>query len=129
MVRPSLLHGKYRTREQDPLKLESVLEKALGERDYAWGGAAAAYRQTQHYRGQTTVIHGDLGDALETIEARPAAESPNLLVLGHIGAVRGNVPHLAHSLLVYSELYQDPNERAREAAQVYSDKFLGAMGA
>ncbi len=129
MVRPSLMQGTYRTREQDPLKLESALEAALGEQDYAWGGAAAAYRQTQHYRGETTVIHGALGDALNTIGVRPAPESPNLLVLDHIGAIRGDTPHLAHPLLVYTELYQDPNERAREAAQIFFEKFLGDMAA
>lgn len=128
-VRPSLLRGTYRTREQNPLKLERELEELLADRDYAWGGAAAAYRQTKHYRGQTTVIHGDLGGALGEIQARPASQSPNLLVLGHIGEIRGTTPHLAHPLLVYSELYQDPNERAREAAQVYYEKFLGGIGA
>lgn len=129
VVRSSLLQGTYRTRELDPLKLERELEELLADRDYAWGGAAAAYRQTQHYRGETTVIHGDLGQALGKIEARPASQSSNLLVLGHIGEIRGTTPHLAHPLLVYSELYQDPNERAREAAQVYYEKFLGDIGA
>lgn len=127
-VRPSLLQGSYRTREQDPLALESKLEAALGERDYAFGGAAAAYRQTQHYRGTTTVVHGDVGDALDSIGVRPATESANLRVLGHIGAIRGDVPHLAHPLLVYSELYQDPSDRAREAAQVFFEKFLEEAG-
>ena len=129
IVRPSLLRGRYRSREQDPFKLESALEEHFAGRDYAWGGAAAAFRQTHHYRGPTTVVHGNLGNGFGKIQVMPAQASPNLLVLGHIGEIRGPEPHLAHPLLVYSELYQDPNERAREAAQVYFERFLTGVGA
>ena len=129
VVRPRLMVGGYRTQDTDPDQLEHHLERDM-PKGLAWGygGGAAAYRLTRHYRGETTVIHvmkppSDLGRALRAVRSD---QNPSLIVLRSAGPLllQGSVPGIAHPLLVYSELLGTGNERAREAAAEVRERYL-----
>ena len=132
MVRPRLRIGSYRTQDDDPRVLETHIEQVLaGEESWGFGGGAAALRLTQHYRGESTVLH----------VARPLPELPKrlralrddegaLVLLGIPGplAWKGALPRTVHPLLVYTELLISENERAREAALEIRDRYLSGLG-
>ncbi len=130
-MRPRLLVGRYRPPERDPEALEQritpVLD-ALGS--WRWGGTAAGFRLTRHYRGPQTVVH--LHDATELpgdlprrLKALPDVEGP-LVVLRTPGevALDGRTPDTVHPLLVYAEMIVDGHERALEAAAELREKLL-----
>ena len=127
-LRPRLLFGRYRPAERNPLELEKRLEGALGEAAWAWGGAAGAFRLTRYYRGEITVVHLPRlpADAPQRFRALPDPEGP-LILLGFPGrpALEGPVPRVAHPLLVYTELLHAGDDRAREAAALVREKYLG----
>ncbi len=127
-VRPRLFLGAYRTRHLDPPALEAAIEGAPPPGHWALGGGAAAQRMTRYYRGPTTVLHLESGPPQRFLREIGAlrADDGDLIVLGAPGPVafEGTEPHLAHPLLVYTELYAGHDERAREAAQLLADKFL-----
>jgi hypothetical protein len=120
-VRPRLMIGRFRTREQEPGAMENWIEQKLGETTaWAWGGGAAAIRLTGYYRGTETVLHladrpRDIGRRLQAVPDRLGP----LVVLGVPGpiAFEGALERTVHPLLVYTELLATGGERAREAAQ------------
>ncbi len=128
-IRPKMLFGHYRAREENPVELEKRIEVALADVEWAWGGAAAAYRLTHYYRGETTVIHIPrllAGDIPLRLGARRDEEGPGpIILLGLPGrlAVEGPQPRTPHPLLIYAELLHAGDDRAREAAAMLRERF------
>lgn len=128
-LRPRLLFGRYRAAAREPLAFEKHVEATLGDhRNWGWGGAAAGYRLTQHYRGETTILHVATQPATmqRQLNLLPAKDGP-IVVLGVPGplGLAGPAPHVAHPLLVYTELLVEGDERAREAAEEIRTRYLG----
>jgi hypothetical protein len=127
-LRPQLLVGRFQTPDKDPSALEDRVAGILGkDGTWAWGGAAAAFHLTRHYRSDETVLHvatasRDLPKRLKAVPHR----SGRLMLLGVPGpyAFRGSVPHTVHPLLIYTELVLTGSDRAREAAAELRDRFL-----
>lgn len=126
---PRLLHGRFRSRVQDPATLEPELAKGLdliGE--WRWGGGAAAMRLTRYYRGERTLVYlrdeppADLAKRLRLIRD----ERGNLLIARAPGplAFSGPADDTVHPLLIYADLLAEGNDRATEAAEVLRDKML-----
>jgi hypothetical protein len=125
-VRRSLLSGAYRTREQDPSKLEAKILDALPKEHLRWGGTAAGYRLTGDYRGERTVVHVRAGvqDLAKNVRGLPDPDG-NLLIMGTFGSINwSSERETVHPLLVYSEILSDGSERAVEAAQALHDRYL-----
>lgn len=127
-LRPRLLLGRYRSADREPRVFESSVEATLGEsRDWAWGGATAAYRLTRHYQSATTTLHagGPATRMPRELRLLPSKNGP-VVILGTPGplALEGPAPHVAHPLLVYSELVLEGNDRALEAAAEIRSRFL-----
>jgi hypothetical protein len=150
ILRPRNLVGHYRTPDRTPVELENRVEEALGlrtqvpllDRDkteeletrrlhWAWGGAAAAYRLTGHFRGEATVLHIDPPpiDLTRHLRLLPA-RAGNLTILRAPGpmAYEGAAPRTVHPLLVYAELLATRDDRAREAAVEVRERFLRHLG-
>jgi hypothetical protein len=131
LLRPSLLIGRYRAQEQDPFRLESQLEGALDDSErWAWGGAAAAFRLTRHFRGEQTTLHIEglrpgLLPQLELVPDRHGRVS--LLKPPGPLAFDGIQPRTAHPLLIYSELLVTGGEREGEAAAEIRERYLDEM--
>jgi hypothetical protein len=130
-LRPQLFVGRFQTPDKDPRSLEERIAGVLGqEGTWAWGGAAAAYRLTKHYRSDETVLHVQAGsdDLPKRLKALPHREG-GLIVLGVPGplAFRGKAPHTVHPLLIYTELIVTGSDRAREAASELRERFLSAQ--
>jgi hypothetical protein len=131
LVRPKLLVGRYRTREQDPKALERQIEEALspGTR-WAYGAGAAAHRLTGYYRGPETILHLDpqAVDVAKRLRALRADDGP-LILLHAPGPVAfdGAAPRTVAPLLVYTELLLAADRRAREAAVEVGRKYLKAL--
>jgi len=131
LVRPRLLIGRYRTREQDPEALERLVQKALGrETTWAFGAGAAAHRLNGYYRGPETVVHlrDPAYDVAQRLRALRAIDGP-LILLRAPGPVafEGAVPLTVAPLLVYTELLLAGDRRARDAAEEVRRRHLGAM--
>ena len=127
-VRPKLLVGRYRTQDADPGQLERRIEQTLGkEMDWAWGGGAAAMRLTKHYRGETTILHvaRKTPDLPKRLRALRDADGP-LLILEVPGpiAFEGALERTVHPLLVYTELLNTGDDRARETALEVRERYL-----
>lgn len=127
-LRPLLFAGRFQAPDRDPGALEDRLASVLGpDATWAWGGAAAAFRLTKHYRSDETVLHigAAARDLPKRLEALPHSAG-QLIVLGVPGplAFRGNAPHTVHPVLIYTELILTGSERAREAAAEIRDRFL-----
>jgi len=130
-LRPRLLLGRYRSAAREPRAFESAVEATLGESlDWAWGGATAAYRLTHHYQSATTTLHvGELPTRTQReLTLLPSKDGP-VVILGTPGplALEGPAPHVAHPLLVYSELVLEGNDRALAAAAEIRSRFLRAI--
>jgi hypothetical protein len=131
-LRPRLIVGRYEAAARDPLAFEKHVEATLTDRsDWAWGGAAASYRLTRHYRGETTTLHvaTQSGGIQRQLGVLPARDG-RIVVLGVPGplGLDGPAPHVAHPLLVYTELLVEGDERAREAAEEIYSRYLGQIG-
>lgn len=130
-LRPRLLVGRYRAASGEPLVFEKHVEATLGDhQSWAWGGATAGYRLTQHYRTEMTTLHVANQSALQRqLNLLPAKDGP-IVVLGVPGplGLEGPAPHVAHPLLVYTELLVEGDERAREAAAEIRSQYLGQIG-
>lgn len=130
-LRPRLLVGRYRAAEKEPSAFKETVEAVLGDHGWAWGGATAGYRLTQHYRGATTTLH--VTEPPTTMPRQlgllPAKDGP-IVVLGVPGplGLAGPSPHIAHPLLVYTELLVDGDDRALEAAAEIRGRFLAHVG-
>ncbi len=131
VLRPRLLQGIYQTQWQVE-ELESRITSILGEQDapgtrWAWGGGAAAFRMTRHYRGEFTVLHVDppIHGLGRKLRALPAAKG-NLAVVGVPGplAFVSARPDTIHPLLAYAELANADDERALQAALDLRQRFL-----
>lgn len=130
-VRPRLLIGRYRTEDLDPSGLEHRIEKVFGtDAAWAWGGGAAAMRLTQHYRGETTIVHlaNPAPDLPRRLRAQRDATGPLVLLKapGRL-AFDGAVPRTVHPLLVYTELLTSGDDRARETALEIRQRYLGDL--
>src|SRR6478735_4085108 len=127
VVRPGWQVGRYRTKADDPEELEREIEKLWGQQQWAFGGGAAAWRMAQFYRGANTVLHvGSVpADMLRQLRAIPAADGA-LTILRTPGTVAydGVGPHIAHPLLVYSEMATSLDLRMREAADDIRERYL-----
>lgn len=128
IVRPAWLQGRYRTQESDPEALERQIAGAWGsERRWALGGGAAAWRMNQFYRGEQLVLHVDAPptEGLRQLRALPADDGL-LTILRTPGttAYAGLEPHLAHPLLVYTEMITSTDPRMRESAGRVREQFL-----
>ena len=128
VLRPSLTFGRFRIAEDDPAEVEARVGKALGEaKPWAWGGGAAAFRLTGHFRGEDSVlwVPEPKSDLPRALNALPAKDGP-LTILRAKGPLmlEGAKPHTAHPLLVYAELLTRPSERAAEAAEEIREKYL-----
>ena len=129
-LRPQLFAGRFETPDKDPPTLEGRVTGILGpDGTWAWGGAAGAFRLTQHYRSDETVLHVQeaSSDLLKRVNAIPR-RAGRLLLLGVPGplAFRGKAPHTAHPLLIYTELVLTGDDRAREAASELRERFLAS---
>lgn len=130
-LRPQLFAGCFQTPDQDPPSLEERVAGILGPKGtWAWGGAAAAYRLTKHYRSDETVLHVQTasGDLPKRLKALPHRDG-RLILLGVPGqlAFRGKLPHTVHPLLIYTELILTGSDRAREAASELRERFLSVQ--
>ena len=127
-LRPQIFLGRFHTPDKDPPSLEDRVAALLG-RDWtwAWGGAAAAFRLTKHYRSDETVLHVEAAtsDLPKRLKALPH-RAGRLILLGVPGplAFRGNMPRTVHPLLIYTELVLTGSDRAREAASELRERFL-----
>jgi len=131
LVRPKLLIGRFRTREQEPEALERHIEETLGrEAWWAYGAGAAAHRLTGYYRGPETVLHLDprAVDVAKQLHALRADDGP-LILLHSPGPVafEGAAPRTVAPLLVYTELLLAGDRRAREAAVEVGNRYLRAL--
>jgi hypothetical protein len=130
-LRPKLLVGRYRSAAKDPLAFEKHAEAALEGLHWAWGGATAGYRLTKHYRSVTTTLHVASPPATlqRQLNLLSAKDGP-IVVLDVPGpqGLEGPIPHVAHPLLVYTELVLEGDERALEAAGEIRDGFLSHIG-
>jgi hypothetical protein len=124
VLRPVLMTGRYQIAEEPP-ELERRVETDFADHAppglaWAWGGGAAAYRLTGHYRGEQTILHvnAPIDATLSRLRAVRARDG-NLTVLGVPGplAFAGAVPGTVHPLLVHAELLALHEERADEAAR------------
>jgi len=128
ILHPSLTFGRFRIAQDDPAELEARVGKALGQaKPWAWGGGAAAFRLTGHFRGEDSVlwISESTSDVLRRLKALPAKDGP-LTILRPKGTLmlEGAKSHTAHPLLVYAELLTRPSDRAAEAAEEVRAKYL-----
>lgn len=125
---PSLLIGRFRTKEQVPAELEARVEPILRRCcDWRYGGGAAAARLTEYYRGEQTVIYvrnapGDLVAQLGL--ARDPAGPVVLLRPPGTAAFESPHPQCVHPLLAYADLLMEDHERARDAAQELYERYL-----
>jgi hypothetical protein len=128
-VRPSLLWGTYRTPDATPGDLEARIRAALSLPEaiaFRWGGSTAGFRLTGHYRGTRTIVHmASLPSGLpRRLKALPDPLG-NLLILNTFGEIN-SAPRTdtVHPLLVYSEMLNEDDERAREAAQILFEEQI-----
>jgi len=119
VVRPQWFVGRYRIKSSSPDALEAAVAKALGDREWALGGASAGFRLTRYYRSDEVVVHmpGDAAELTKRLRALPADDGP-LIVLRTTPPVAydGSEPHLAAPILVYTEMVTSADERTRVAA-------------
>ncbi len=130
-VRPKWLIGRYRTADQDPEILERRIAQAIGiaqpELAWAWGGGAGAMRITRFFRGLETVlcVTGPARDLPKELKALPDPTGP--LVLLDVPTelfLAGPEDHVAHPLLLYTQLLATHDERAQEAAEELHERYL-----
>lgn len=129
-VRPALNPVRLRTREQRTDVLEAQLTEVFNAAapGWCWGGTAAAFRLTGHYRGPGTTVHLDKRPAglLKLLQAQQDPHG-NLTVLGSFGELNRPTevrPDRVHPLLVYAELQIEPDERARETAALLLEEHI-----
>lgn len=120
-LRRKLLVGRYRMPEDAPDAAERRIETALrGDGGWAFGGGSGAARLTRHYHGPRVTLHlaDPSAQRLRALRAVPDRDGPVVILRtpGPVG-LRGDSPHVAHSLLLYAELLSEGGERAREAAK------------
>ncbi len=130
-VRPKWLIGRFQTADPDPEMREQRIADVLMEREpelnWAWGGGAGGMRLTGYYHGLETVllVERPPADLPRTLRALPAKGGPLILLEVPTDlALAGPQEHVAHPLLVYTELLATRGERAREAAEEIRARYL-----
>ena len=135
VVRPSLVLGTYRTQDASPDELEQRITRVFSDSkaaEFRWGGSAAGFRLTGHYRGQSTVIHLNNTVPRDLHRQLRALKDPsgNLVLLDAFGSINWQAgKETVHPLLVYSEMLHEGGERAREAARELYEKHLAPLWA
>jgi hypothetical protein len=129
VVRPAWLVGRFRPQARDPEAVERMIEAAWRKRSWAYGGTAAAWRMARFYRGEETVLHVNAApteEALRQLRVVPDRSAGPLTILWTPGTIAyaGTAPHLAHPLLVYTEMMASADPRAREAAAELRERVL-----
>jgi hypothetical protein len=127
-VRPSLMWGNYRVADSTPAELEKRIESTfarVGIDELRWGGSAAGFRLTGHFRGERTVVHvhatpGDIRNQLRAL----SDPRGNLILMNAFGTINWEREATVHPLLVYSEMLAEGNERAREAAREVFERHV-----
>lgn len=127
-VRSKLVIGRYRAHDDNGETLEARVQDIFASGDkWGFGGSSAAHRLVGSPRGPVVTVHVS-GDPKPVLGRLGAVEdrAGNLLVLGTPGPIglEGPEPHVAHPLLVYSELLTQGDDPAREAARLIKDRFL-----
>jgi hypothetical protein len=134
VLMPALALGRFRSREEDPTALESVLGPrltALGP--WRWGGGAAAMRLTGYFRGDRTLVYVEAGSDSVPGRQLPLVPDPNGKVMlarspGPL-AFQGPDPESVHPVLVYADLLAETDERSRDAAgEVYRRHLATLIG-
>lgn len=129
VVRPKLELAVLRRPEVAPDDLERAVAPLLDGVSPGWryGGTAAGFRLSGHYRGGNTVVH--LADApsnlARDLRARPDP-SGNLIVMAIPSAAAMASPRddVVHPLLIYTELMATGDERARDSARDLEPLFV-----
>jgi hypothetical protein len=107
-----------------------MVERVCSDLSWAFGGIAAASRMASMDRGTETVLHlAEIPDGLlERLQAVPAPNGP-ITILHTPGtlAYQGIKSHLAHPLLVYSELLTSTEPQAVSAANRVRAQFLTTL--
>ena len=119
-VRPSLIWGTYRTADATPAELEARIKSTFPTAgiEYRWGGSAAGFELTGHFRGERTVVHvhatpGDFSTRMRAL----SDPRGNVVVMDAFGTINWEGEgDMVHPLLVYSEMLAESTEGAREAA-------------
>jgi hypothetical protein len=129
-ARPSWLVARCRPQVTDPDALDAQIEQVCEKRVWAFGGAAAACRMVPCNRGRETVLHvAEAPDGL--LEQLQVVRAPNgpLTILQIPGALayQGTRPHLAHPLLVYTELLTSTEARVTAVANSIREQFLAQI--
>ncbi len=128
-LRPRLIVGRFTPAERDPSALEARIAPALDALGaWRWGGTAAGFRLTGHYRGPRTVVHLDAAvPEARLAKALRALPDPagTLVVMRTPGPVafEGVTDDTVHPLLAYAEM-NDGDERALEAAVELRARYL-----
>jgi len=129
VLEPRLYRGRHMTPHTDPTTREKIIRTALTSRDmrWGWGGLTAAYKLIRHYRDDSTVLFvQSWSNALaRDIRALPASDG-HLLVYRAPGptAFDGEAPCTVHPLLIYAQLVNSMDERARETGSMIYDLYL-----
>jgi hypothetical protein len=127
VVRPAWLQGRYRTKAKDPETIECQIADTWGNKRWAFGAGAAAWRMNRYYRGDETVVHVGSAptDELKRLIAIPDHGGPlTVLLTPGTSAYAGLEPHVTHPLLVYTEMITSLDPRMRDAASEISEQFL-----
>ena len=130
VVRPSWLVARCQPMVTEPRALEALIERVCDRRVWAFGGTAAASRMLAIDRGVETVLHlAELPSSLLQQLQATAAPNGSLTILHTPGTVayQGASPHLAHPLLVYSELLTSAEPKARQTASALRREFLADL--
>jgi len=128
MLRQQLLIGRFETADKDAPTMQERVALVFGaDTTWAWGGATGAYRLTQHFRSDETVLHVEAAprDVVRQLNASPS-NTGRLVVLGVPNALafEGRAPRTVHPLLIYTELILTGEERALETAAELRERFL-----
>lgn len=128
MLIPVLTVGQFRAKQHTAEAIEADLAPrldALGE--WRWGGGAGAARLTGYYRGDRTIIYTRDPDpaAVRQLPLVPDVRG-DVVLLRAPGplAFEGPKADVVHPLLVYADLLNEGDDRAREAAAEIYDAYL-----
>jgi hypothetical protein len=130
-VRPKWLVGQFQTADRDPetreRRIAGELAKMEPKLNWAWGGGAGGMRLTGYYHGPKTVllVEAPPADLPKMLRALPAGDGPLVLLEAPTAlALGGPEEHVAHPLLIYTEMITARDERGREAAEELRERFL-----
>lgn len=129
LLRHAQTIGRFRSPASDTETIAARLEAGLDAAGtaFGWGGTAGAMRLTPHYRGDDIVLHlADWNPDLQRqLRLAPAHDGPVTLLhcMGGLD-LRTTPPHTAHPLLIFAELLNSADPRARETADLIATRHL-----